>query len=110
LIGNNISAFRIHDSHGNQGHFEGKLFLYTVINGEFKKVLSIPDAYMNGGEKADEYYYRYDTNLKFTPNQNSAYYDIEAEAVGTDMVDGKIISVKKIRLYKFDGTEYVLNN
>jgi hypothetical protein len=81
-----------------------------VINGEFKKVLSIPDAYMNGGEKADEYYYRYDTNLKFTPNQNSAYYDIEAEAVGTDMVDGKIISVKKIRLYKFDGTEYVLNN
>ena len=110
-IGSGTLAFQINDSHGNHGHFESKLLLYTVIDGEFRKILDIPRAFVHGGENIDDSgagYYGYETYIRITPVPNSKYYDLTAEIVGTDKINGQIVSIKKINRYAFDGMKYVL--
>lgn len=107
-IGKNIPAFQIENMAGGMGSFSGSLILYSVVNGEFKKILDIPQAFESNSGSGYEKTHEYKTTLTFTPVSDSNYYDITAETKGTQEVSGRIVPINETKEYSFDGAKYVL--
>lgn len=111
-IGPNQFGFLFWNTFNAQGDTLASLSLYTVLDGEFRQVLSIPEVTYEyydttgptpgriGGYKA---YY------SFVEGNNPGYFDLRVEQYGTKPDDNhQFVKVDRVSLYVFNGTEYVI--
>lgn len=103
-IGKNKFGVTLEEGYGNQGYWDNVFSLYTIVAGEYIKVLETSVYSDNGGavEEEDESYYSWDANISFEETENSLYYNLVVLRKG--IRDRKIFEEKII--YKFDEITY----